>query len=44
MTTIILTIVVLALVAGWYFMPMMLRDIVGWSYSSVIKAIAYFKK
>ena len=44
MTTIILTIVVLALVAGWYFFPMLLKDTVAWCKGTVGKAIAYFKQ
>jgi len=43
MTTIILTIVVLALLAGWYFVPMLLRDTADWFRRTVVKAVAYFK-
>jgi len=42
--TIFSWIIVCGLLAGWYFMPMMLRDMVVWSYDTVNKAIAYFKK
>tara|TARA_B100001146_G_C16003782_1_gene357869 strand:- start:60 stop:194 length:135 start_codon:yes stop_codon:yes gene_type:complete len=44
MTGVITTLVIIALLAGWYLMPMMLRDTVVWSYDTVTKAIAYFKK
>ena len=43
MTTVILTIVVLALLAGWYFVPMLLRDTADWCRRTVVKATAYFK-
>jgi len=43
MTIIILTIVVLALVAGWYFVPMLLRDTADWCRRTAVKAVAYFK-
>ena len=43
MTSVVSTIVVIALLTGWYFLPMLLRDIVVWSYDTVTKAIAYFK-
>ena len=43
MTIIILTIVVLALLAGWYFVPMLLRDTADWFRRTVVKAVAYFK-
>jgi len=42
--TIFSWIIVCGLLAGWYFMPMMLRDMVVWSHDTVSKAIAYFKK
>jgi len=46
MTTAILTImdfvIIVCLVAGWYFKPMLLQDVVNWC-KRVTKAIAYFK-
>jgi len=47
MTSAILTIfdfvIIVCLIAGWYFMPMLLQDVVNWCKSTVTKAIAYFK-
>ena len=48
MTTAILTvidfIIIVCLVAGWYFKPLLLQDAVNWCKSTVTKATDYFKK
>ena len=48
MTSAILTVIdfviIVCLVAGWYFKPQLLQDAVNWCKSTVTKAIDYFKK
>jgi hypothetical protein len=48
MTTTILTImdfiIIIFLIAGWYFKPTLLQDGVAWVKNTVTGAINYFKK
>jgi len=48
MTTTILTImdfiIIICLVAGWYFKPMLLRDAMAWCRRTKVNLVAYFKK
>jgi len=48
MTTAILTVmdfvIIVCLVAGWYFKPMLLRDAMDWGRRTKAKLVAYFKK
>jgi hypothetical protein len=43
MTTVVLTIAVLVLLAGWYFVPTLLVDTVAWCKDSAVKAVDYFR-
>jgi len=48
MTTVILTVmdfvIIVCLVAGWYFKPMLLRDAMDWCRRTKVNLVAYFKK
>jgi len=48
MTTTILAImdfiIIIFLIAGWYFMPTLLQDGVAWAKNTVTGAMNYFKK
>ena len=37
-------IIIIFLIAGWYFMPTLLQDGVAWANNTVTGAINYFKK
>ena len=42
-TAILDFVIIVGLIAGWYFMPMLLRDTVDWCRRTKVKLIAYFK-